>query len=67
MLESRVFTNIILCSAFMKVHNTTVDYQEVDGIDYTKLCVMAAICIGTIFGNVAVILAIVARNIKVIY
>ena len=43
------------------------EYLEDLGIDYTKLWVMSAICIGTIIGNVAVILAIVARNIKVHY
>ena len=46
---------------------TKEEYLEDFGIDYTKLWVMSAICIGTIIGNVAVILAIVARNIKVIY
>ena len=44
---------------------TKEEYLEDLGIDYTKLWVMSAICIGTIIGNVAVILAIVARNIKV--
>ena len=43
------------------------EYLEDLGIDYTKLWVMSAICIGTIIGNVAVILAIVARNIKVFH
>ena len=47
--------------------STKEEYLEDLGIDYTKLWVMSAICIGTIIGNVAVILAIVARNIKVIY
>ena len=46
---------------------TKEEYLEDLGIDYTKLWVMSAICIGTIIGNVAVILAIVARNIKVIW
>ena len=47
--------------------STKEEYLEDLGIDYTKLWVMSAICIGTIIGNMAVILAIVARNIKVIY
>ena len=47
--------------------STKEEYLEDLGIDYTKLWVMSAICIGTIIGNVAVILAIVARNIKVLY
>ena len=47
--------------------STKEEYLEDLGIDYTKLWVMSAICIGTIIGNVAVILAIVARNIKVIW
>ena len=46
---------------------TKEEYLEDLGIDYTKLWVMSAICIGTIIGNVAVILAIVARNIKVFH
>ena len=47
--------------------STKEEYLEDLGIDYTKLWVMSAICIGTIIGNVAVILAIVARNIKVFH
>ena len=34
-------------------------------MDSTKILVLSVICIGTIVGNLAVILAIVARNIKV--
>ena len=34
-------------------------------VDATKILVLSVICVGTIIGNVAVILAIVARNIKV--
>ena len=49
-------------NVYFHTDESIIDDQE---IDYTKLCVMSAICIGTIFGNVVVILAIVARNIKV--
>ena len=51
-------------NVYFHTDESILDDQE---IDYTKLFVMSAICIGTIFGNVVVILAIVARNIKVHY